>query len=222
MPVCDTKQPAVAPRFLKNYALIDSDRPMKITPSEVLGLIEAAKRGDRESLVQLLESYRGYLRVFASKKISTKLQGRFDASDIVQHTLKSAVFGFHSFEGATVEELQAWLRQIHERNLKDAIREHLNAAKRSVDLEDGTAEEQAPEQESWVGPSRIVIFGEDAARVANALGELPDDQQTAIRLRYLDELSLQEMEERMNRSKAACAGLLKRGLARLREILGAD
>ena len=61
--------------------------------------------------------------------------------------------------------------------------------------------------------------GEDAVRLAAALCELPEDQRKAVRLRHLEGFTLQQLAEHFDRSPEAVAGLLKRGLRKLRKLL---
>jgi RNA polymerase sigma-70 factor (ECF subfamily) len=48
---------------------------------------------------------------------------------------------------------------------------------------------------------------------------LPETQAEAIRLRYMEGLPLSEIVERTGKSDTAVAGLLKRGLQKLRTIM---
>ena len=59
-------------------------------------------------------------------------------------------------------------------------------------------------------------------RLSQALEQLGADQQQAIRLRYLSQLSVAETAERMDRSEKAIRSLCVRALIRLREFLGED
>jgi RNA polymerase sigma-70 factor (ECF subfamily) len=52
-----------------------------------------------------------------------------------------------------------------------------------------------------------------------ALHQLPETQAEAIRLRYMEGLPLADIVERMGKSDTAVAGLLKRGLQKLRTIM---
>ena len=65
-------------------------------------------------------------------------------------------------------------------------------------------------------PSEFAARGERALLLATALAALPDDQRTAVELRYLGECTLEEIAQMMNRSKPSAAGLLRRGLEELR------
>jgi RNA polymerase sigma-70 factor (ECF subfamily) len=58
--------------------------------------------------------------------------------------------------------------------------------------------------------------------VARAIEQLPDQQRDAIMLRYFQKTTLEEIANHMQKSKPAVAGLLKRGLATLRERLNKE
>ena len=60
-------------------------------------------------------------------------------------------------------------------------------------------------------PSQRVIRHEQLIRLADALGQLPDDQRQAVEMRHLQGLATAEIAERMKRSVAAIGGLLQRG-----------
>jgi RNA polymerase sigma-70 factor (ECF subfamily) len=61
--------------------------------------------------------------------------------------------------------------------------------------------------------------GEMAIRLAAEIESLPDDQRDAVRLRHLEGWSIGELAVHFDRSESAVAGLLKRGLRRLRDQL---
>lgn len=186
-------------------------------------LLTQALGGDQKALGQLLMIYRGYLRVLAQREIGGKLDARLDASDLIQQTCLSAVRNFKKFKGQGLPEFNVWLRQIHQRNVQDAVREHVVAAQRALNreqpLEPGAEGRLAEPGEP--SPSGRVMASEEAAVLASALEELPDDQREAVRLKHLEGLSLAEVADRMGRSEPSVAGLLKRGLQALREKLSA-
>ena len=64
--------------------------------------------------------------------------------------------------------------------------------------------------------------GERAVRLAIMLGKLPEVQREAIRLRYLEGRTLQQIAKSIGRSEMAVAGLLKRGLRSLRDLSGTE
>ncbi len=185
-------------------------------------LIHRACTGDRDALGELLEHHRGYLRVIAQRIIGQRLGNRLDASDIVQQTCMSAFGNIEGFVGETADEFVAWLRTIHERNVKNALRDHIGTQKRSISREQSIEGDEAIaarvsiEQSS---PSQRMMMGEQAVRLAEVLQHLPDDQREAVRLRYLEGWSLAQISEHMGRTKFSTAGLVKRGLIALRKHL---
>ena len=66
-------------------------------------------------------------------------------------------------------------------------------------------------------PSQRARRNETLARLTWALAELPPEQYQAIRLQYLEGLSQNETARQMETTIAAVAGLIRRGLASLRE-----
>lgn len=148
-----------------------------------------------------------------------RLAARVDASDVVQQTFLSAIRRFDDFTGQDMDALAGWLRLIHERNLIDTARRHLDADLRTVDREDPgvTAKDLAAEE--LTTPSQRMMQGESAVQLARALTGLPQDQAEAVRLRHLDGWSLDRIATKMNRTKRSVANLLHRGLANLREKL---
>src|SRR4051794_22194999 len=87
-------------------------------------LLIQASRGDMSALGLLLDYHRGYLRALALRELASDLYARLDASDLVQQTCLSAIRAFPQFQKHANGEFVAWLRSIHERNIRDAIREH--------------------------------------------------------------------------------------------------
>ena len=71
-------------------------------------------------------------------------------------------------------------------------------------------------------PSAHAVRHEELNRLAVALTELPQDQRTAIELHHLHDCSVAEIGQQMGRTEPAVAGLLRRGLKRLRELLSEE
>ena len=173
-----------------------------------------------------LEKYRAYLALLVRHRVDGRLQGKLDASGVVQQTLWEAHQGLKDFRGTTEAEVAAWLRRILVRNLTDEVRK-LAAGKR--DLARERSLEQAVEQSSanlaaWLAhdqssPSEQAARQEQLVELAAAIDRLPEDQRTAVELHHLEGHSLAEVGRQMQRSKEAVAGLLFRGLKRLRQLL---
>jgi RNA polymerase sigma-70 factor (ECF subfamily) len=175
---------------------------------------------------QSLERFRSYLHLLARLHTQGRSPARLDASDIVQQTLLEAHQQAGRFRGTTDAERAAWLRQILAHNLADAARA-LHRGRRDVDREvplERMLEKSSAQLGSWLAddvpsPSQQAARHEDAVRLANALALLPEAQREALVLQHWHGLTLAEIGERLGKTPVAVAGLLKRGLKRLREIM---
>ena len=119
-------------------------------------LLEQAQNGDEAALGEILDQHRPWLRFLGQRGLGQRFAGRVDESDVAQVTFLSAVRQFDRFEGNTPDELAAWLRVIHERNLQDAVRKHVDAQMRSVDNEQTMVEEEIPDIE-LTSPSAFIF-----------------------------------------------------------------
>ncbi len=191
-------------------------------------LLREAKAGDAAVLGRLLELHRRYLALLARVQIGRRLQGKVDASDLVQETFLEAHRSFGRFRGESEAEFVAWLRQILAANLADLLRRYLGTQGRDVRLEREIRD--AIDQSSVLldralaapqsSPSRQAERREQGVLLANALDQLPDDYREALVLRHLEGLTFPEVARRMGRSQDSVEKLWMRGLARLRQVMG--
>lgn len=196
-------------------------------------LVIASKQGNNEALGRLLEQYRGFLLMLAHRYLSERLRRRVDPADIVQLTYLEAKRDLSAFRGETPAEFAGWLRGMLKNNVATAVARHITTQKRSVKREIDATRKGAGEDSvggGWIhqlpgsttSPSGIAIREESVMALLEALHQLPESQAEAIRLRYMEGLPLAEIVERMGKSDTAVAGLLKRGLQKLRTILNTD
>jgi RNA polymerase sigma-70 factor (ECF subfamily) len=170
-----------------------------------------------------LERYREYLRLLARVQIGPQVQARFDPSDVVQQTLLEAHLQQARVRGRTEAERAAWLRRILAHNLADAFRAE-GRARRDVSRQrslEAALEDSSSRLQGWLAagqssPSQQAVRQEQEVRLAEALAALPEAQREALVLQHWHGWSLAQIGERMGRSTAAVAGLLKRGLRQLR------
>jgi RNA polymerase sigma-70 factor (ECF subfamily) len=176
-----------------------------------------------------LERHRDYLRLLARLHLDPRLRGKFDPSDAVQLTLLKAHQGLTQYRGGTDAELAAWLRRILANTLADALREFGRdkrdvAREQSLEqaLNDSQASLQALLGSPPSSPSERAVRHEELLRLARALEQMPEDQRLVIELHHLRDRSVAEVAAQTGRTEAAVAGLLRRGLRKLRELLHAE
>lgn len=191
-------------------------------------LLREAKAGDVATLGRLLELYRRYLSLLARAQIGQRLQGKVDASDLIQETFLDAHRNFAAFRGGTEAEFVGWLRQILAANLTDLLRRYLGTQGRDVRLEREIKD--ALDQSSVLldrallspqsSPSQQAERREQGVLLADALDRLPEDYREVLVLRHLEGLAFPEVARRMGRSVDSVEKLWMRGLARLRQLMG--
>jgi len=172
------------------------------------------------------ERFRSYLYLLARSHIGRRNRVRLDPSDIVQQTLLHAHQRQAQFRGASEAELMGWLRQILANNLADEVR-GLARAKRNIQRERSLGcgdDDSFTRVDGWLAavqpsPSQQSIRNEELLEMARALTNLPDLQHEAIVLHHLQGLPLVEVGQQLAKTPAAVAGLLHRGLKRLRELM---
>ncbi|MCI0681170.1 MAG: sigma-70 family RNA polymerase sigma factor [Gemmataceae bacterium] len=191
-------------------------------------LIAEARSGSAAALGTLLELYRNYLRLLARVEIGRRLQGKLDASDLVQETFVEAHRNFGLFRGADEPQLLGWLRQILAAKVANLLRHYFGTKGRDIRLEQAVAGALENSSQAWgqqlaaalSSPSQAASRREQAVLLADALGRLPDDYRDVIVLRNLEALTFPQVAERMSRSQDSVEKLWLRALTRLRQVFG--
>jgi RNA polymerase sigma-70 factor (ECF subfamily) len=173
-----------------------------------------------------LERFRAYLRLLARLQLDARVRRQLDPSDLVQQALLEAYRALDQFRGATEAQLAAWLRQILARQMSHAVRD-LTRQRRDVTRErslEAALADSSARLEAWLvaeqtTPGELAQRNEQAVRLAAALEQLPQAQREAVILHYWEGWALAEIAAHLDRSPAAVAGLLQRGLKELRQQL---
>ena len=190
-------------------------------------LLQQAKAGDQYALGQMLERYRAYLAVLARVQIGRRLQGKVDASDVVQDAFLGAYRDFPQFRGATEKEFLGWLRQVLASLLANLVRHYQGTQRRDVRLERQLGSEL--EQSSQAldrglialqsSPSQQAARREQSVLLAEALGRLPGELRDLLILRHLEGLTFPEVARRLGRTVDSIKKQWPRALASLRRLL---
>lgn len=174
-----------------------------------------------------VEDYRDYLRLLTRLQLSPRLRSKLDESDVVQQAILEAHKCRKQFRGTTEADRLAWLRTILANMLARIGRSFSTGARdlqkeRSLEaaLELSSSRLQCLLTADQTSPSGQAVRGEEMVRLARALNQLAEDQREVVELHHLQGFSVTEVAERMGKTRPAIAGLLFRGLNKLRELMG--
>jgi RNA polymerase sigma-70 factor (ECF subfamily) len=179
-----------------------------------------------EDAGEILQGCRQYLLMIANAVIGREIQAKFGASDLVQDTFVEAQRHLAGFRGQTEGELRAWLRKILECRLSNLRRSFLATEKRAARREvtigsllagsDGDGDVLASRSPS---PSNHAVRSELTQALDRALVRLPDHYRQAVVWRHQEQLSWDEIGQRMGCSADAARKVWSRAIQQLRQEL---
>jgi len=188
-------------------------------------IVSQAAEGDSAALATLIDRYRERLKRMVSLRLDRRLQGRVDASDIVQETLIDASRRLTDYARDPRLEFFPWLRSLAAERLIDIHRQHLGAQKRNAAQEVSLYRRPMPEASSvsiarqllgkMSSPSQAVARAEMQLTVQNVLNSMDPIDREILILRNFEELSTSEAAKELG-IKRSTAG--KRHLDALRRL----
>lgn len=192
-------------------------------------LVNGASSGEEEALCELLEHYGPIVRDRLKPKIGAQWRTALDEDDVMQVTYLEAFLLINQFKHRGPGSFLAWLSQVAENNLRDALR-GLQAAKRPnpkkrVQVSKHAAENSFVALVELLGatestPSRAAARDESEQIIERVLSALPPDYERVVRLYDLECRSAQEVAEQLGRSPGAIYMLRARAHERMRGELG--
>ena len=191
--------------------------------------IQRAIEGNQNVFLESLLEYRLELHRFVANKISDSPNIKVQEDDILQETYIRACREVGSLRVDNKQGLMAWLKAIALNQIRDAARRQ-SAAKRGGDVVKVEIDQQTYSDRAFglaielsdpggQSPSSYVARRESIDAIRIALSQLPEDQRTAIQLRFFQLCSLDETAERMSRTSDSVRGLLQRAKKSLREAM---
>jgi RNA polymerase sigma-70 factor (ECF subfamily) len=194
------------------------------SPSECsfADLLAKAREGSPTSLGRLFELKRKYLLTVAHRQISSDLQGKVGASDLVQETFVEAQKGFERFQGTTEVEFLAWLSAILTNRFSNIARHHRLTQKRAIgrNLSDAAASiaiRQA--MADMLTPSTQLVAEEEKRRLHAALESMSADVREILVMRIWQRASFAEISEAFGCSVEAARKRFLRAVEELQALL---
>lgn len=166
-------------------------------------LITQAQAGKQEALSDIYEAY--FVRVY--RFVYYRVSHRETAEDITEDTFIKAFSGLKNLE--KVQAFEGWLFQIA-RNL---VIDYYRKKKQLVPLD---AVENTLEYETNV--VEIINLQIEQSILIKLLKELNDEQQTVIKMKFLEELDNSTIAQILNKTEGAIRVIQHRAISRLKEL----
>jgi len=175
-----------------------------------LYLVDRARDGDLDAFNDLVLAYQDHLFALVVRMVPDRDQ----ASDAVQEAFFSAYRNLHSFRGGSV---RSWLSRICVNAAMDAQRAKKRRPSQPYpELEDESWQPPAGEE---ADPLRTALATERTQAISSALGQITDDQRTAIVLFDIQGYDYAEIADMTGVSLGTVKSRIHRGRLALRSLL---
>src|SRR5262245_45284374 len=184
---------------------------------------------DADALAEFIEGRRFQLMAYIERQLGTALRRKIEPDDVFQETSAEAVRALPTVELGDRDPF-SWLCQIAERRIIDLHRRFFGAQKRDAAREVPLGSSRGSDTKpagiinllvaSMTTPSQAFSRQAREGRLLEALEQLPEDQRTALRLRYVENLPSKQIAEQLGKTDAAVRVMLTRSLKKLHELLG--
>lgn len=197
--------------------------------SEVLDQVRRAAAGDQEAARALFSRYHDRLKRMVHLRLSRRLAGRIDDSDVIQEAYLDVARRLDEYLGGPPRPFFLWLRQMTGLKLAEVHRRHLGTQLRDADREVTLHRGGLPMADSvslaaqllgtLTTPSQAAIKAETRLYVQEALNSMDPVDREVLALKHFEQLSTSEIAEVLGLSKAGAGSRYLRAIKRLKEIL---
>jgi RNA polymerase sigma-70 factor (ECF subfamily) len=198
-------------------------------PGDLALLLQRAASGDQGALHLLFSAYRDRLKRMVQLRLSRRLQGRVDDSDVLQEACLEAAQRFDEYAREPILPFFLWLRHLTALKLAEVHRRHLGtqlrAADREVTLHRGglpmadSASLAAQLLGTLTSPSHAAVRAETRLLVQEALNAMDPIDREVLALKHFEQLTTSEIAQVLGLSKAGAGSRYIRAIKRLREAL---
>lgn len=197
--------------------------------SQTALLLQAAAQGDKEKWGALLARHRQRLRRMVALRLDRRLQGRLDASDVIQEAYLEASSRLPEYLKQPAMPFFLWLRFLTSQKLLELHRHHLGTQVRDAGREVSLYRGSFPETSSaalaaqllgrLTQPSQAAIRAEMKIRLQDALNSMDLLDREVLALRHFEHLSNAETAQTLGIRQSAASKRYIRALKKLKEIL---
>ncbi|HZW34978.1 MAG TPA: sigma-70 family RNA polymerase sigma factor [Isosphaeraceae bacterium] len=192
-------------------------------------LLRLAARGDQAAWGALLARSRDRLKRMVALRLDRRLQGRVDASDIIQEAHLEATARLREYARNPAMPVFVWLRFLVGQQLLTVHRRHLGAQARDVGREISIGQGALPEATSASLAARLLgrntrasealARAERKLRLEEALNRMDPLDREVLALRHFEQLSNAETAAVLGIHESAASKRYLRALKRIKEVL---
>jgi RNA polymerase sigma-70 factor, ECF subfamily len=204
---------------------------MSDSAGELDSLSERLRAGDTAAAGELFAACRDRLKKMVRLRLDRRLQGRLDASDVLQEAFLDVQRKTAEFAGKPDMPAYLWLRLITTERLLNLHRHHLGTQMRDAGQEVSLCPGGSPAASTHslanlllgrlTSPTQAAMRAERQLRLQEALNGMDALDREILALRHFEELSNSEAATVLGLSKTAASNRYIRALKRLKEILAA-
>lgn len=202
--------------------------PSNSDADEIRHLVQRAG-GDVVAIEALLSRFRLRLKRMVHLRLNRRLQGRVDDSDVIQEVLLEATRKLPDYAQAPQLPFYLWLRHLTGLKLAEVHRRHLGTQMRDADQEVSLHRGSLPGADSvslaahllgtLTSASQAAIKAEKRLQLQEALNGMEEIDREVIALKHFEQLTIDEIAQVLNISRAAAGRRYLRAIKRLRSIL---
>src|SRR5947209_5337825 len=202
---------------------------MSESPNDEQELLHRAAAGDEEAMRALFSRHRDKLKRMVHLRLSRRLAGRVDDSDVLQEAYLEVARRLDEYLREPKAPFFLWLRQLTALKLAEVHRRHLGTQLRDADREVTLHRGGLPLADSvslaaqllgtLTTPSQAAIKAETRLLVQEALNSMDPIDREVLALKHFEQLTTSEIAEVLGLSRAGAGSRYLRAIKRLRAIL---
>lgn len=200
------------------------------TTGEDTSLLTRIRSGDQAAMAEFLDQRRPQLLAFLHKNLSDAMRRKVDPEDLAQEVHMECMRALGSVEIGDQDPFN-WVCKVAERKIIDAHRHHFGAQKRDAAREIPLGSPGGDTGQaglinllvaSMTSPSQAFSRDQREFKLLQAIQTLPQENQDALRMRYVENRPSKEIAKQLQKSDVAVRVMLSRSLNKLREVLEGD
>ncbi len=180
---------------------------MSLPSLELNQLIRKAQAGDERAFARLYETHVKLIYRYIAYRAPTE-----DAEDLTAEVFVAVVEGLKAYK-ITEAPFEAWLYRIAAARVADY---HRRAKRRpEVELSDTLSE---PDDI----PENSLLVSQESQELRQALRQLNEDQQNVLVMRFVNQMSHEEVARALNKTVTAVKSIQHRALTQLASLIGTE